>query len=114
LYKVKLNSDGVKAINFDSGLKSNYNNLFQIIKTKYGDPATSKGFPSIFDVQNSKKYQMNIWELGTKQIILGLQENNMNSFSVYSEILDKNMFEIEKQQLSDSKNKHIIQASEKF
>jgi len=114
LYKVKIKSDGVKAIHFDTNLKYNYQNLYQIIKTKYGESATNRIFPSIFDVQNSKTLQMNRWETGTKQINIGLQENGMNSFSVICNIFDKNMAEMETQHLKNLKNKDVIEASEKF
>lgn len=114
LYKVKLSSDGIKTIEFDSALKNNYNNLLQIVKTKYGDATKNNGYPSVFDVQNSKKYMLNSWELGTKQISIGLQQNSLNNYSVYCEISDVNLQEAELNRLNRVKNKDIIQASEKF
>lgn len=114
LYKLKISSDGVKAIQFESDLKSRYQNLYQIIKTKYGEPLSNRKFPSIFDVQNSKKYQLNNWEAGTKQINLGLQENGTNSYSVICEIFDKNMNESETNRLRDAKNSDVIESSKKF
>ena len=61
LYKLRISSDGVKTIQYDSELKANYQNLLSIIKTKYGEPETKRDFPSIFDVQDVKKYRMNTW-----------------------------------------------------
>jgi hypothetical protein len=114
LYKVRISSEGVQVIKFDSDLKSRYQNLVQIIQTKYGKPVTSRDYPSIFDVQKSKKYLMNQWEIGIKQINLALQENAMNSYSVSCEIFDKNLNEAELQRLKDVKNHDVIEAAEKF
>jgi len=114
LFKVRISSDGVKAIKFDTDLKSRYQYLVLIIQTKYGEPVTSRDYPSIFDVQNSKKYLMNQWEIGIKQINLALQENEMNSYSVSCEIFDKNLNEAELQRLKDVKNHDVIEAAEKF
>ena len=114
LYKVKLSSDVVKVIQFDTDLKNNYLNLLKILEAQYGKPLISKNYPSVFDVQENKKYEINRWEIGVKQINLALQENGLNSYSATCEILDKNMEEIENQRLKNLKNKDIIEASKRF
>jgi hypothetical protein len=114
LFATNLSSDGVKAIGYDTDLKNRYLNLHQIIKTKYGESISRRNYPSIFDVQKTGKYWIDKWELGTKQIYLGIVENNLNNYSVVSKILDKNMEEIELKRLKDLRNKGIIEASEKF
>lgn len=114
LFKVKIKSDGIKAIQFDTNLKSNFQNLSEILKTKLGEPEKTRNYPSVFDVQNSKKMQMSHWEMGTKQINLGLQENGMNSFSVICDISDRNMDEAETLRLKNLQNKDIIEAAGKF
>lgn len=114
LYKLKLTSGAVRAIQFDSDLNNRYQNLFRIIQTKYGEPLSQKEYPSIFDVQNNKKYQISKWEKGTKQISVGVQETGKNSYSAFCEILDKNMTEAELERQKNLKNKDIIEASSKF
>lgn len=114
LFKVRLNSDEVKAIQFDTELKNRYQNLFQIVSSKYGGPSLNRNFPSIFDVQKSKKYKMSQWEKGTKQIQLFLQEKDLNSYLATCEILDKNMNEEEIQRLNNLKNNDVIEAANKF
>lgn len=114
LYKLKLASDAVRAIQFDSDLNQRYQNLFKIIQTKYGEPLLRKEYPSIFDVQNQKKYPVSKWEEGRKQINIGLQEKGKNSYSAYCEIVDKDMNEAEQQRLKNLKNKDIIDAASKF
>lgn len=114
LYKVIISSDGVKTINYDSALKANYQNLLDIITAKYGDPETKSGFPSIFDVQDAKKYSVNKWSEGTKQIQLLLVENNMNSYAAVCEIFDQNTNSAEQERIKNAKNRDVIEASEKF
>ena len=114
LYKLKISSDGVKTIRYDSDLKANYQNLFSIIKTKYGEPETKHEFPSIFDVQDVKKYSMNKWTEGTKQIQLSLLENEINSYRTVCEITDMNRNAEELERVRKEKNKDITEASEKF
>ena len=114
LYKLQLTSDAARAIQFESDLNNRYQNLFKIIQTKYGEPSVQKEFPSIFDVQNNKRYQISSWEKGTKQISLGVQENGKNSYSAFCEISDKNMTEAELERRKNLKNKDIIEASSKF
>lgn len=114
LYAVILNSDGEKAIAFDSGLKAKYNNLYKIIETKYGKSTEKREYPSIFEVQEVGNYWVDKWELGNKQIHLGIKENALNSYSVASKIFDKKMEDDEAKRLNDLKNKDVIQASEKF
>ncbi len=114
LYKVRISSDGVKLIHYDSELKANYQNLYSIIKTKYGDPETRHEFPSIFEVQDVKKYNMSKWTQGTKQIQLSLLENELNSYSSVCEITDSKLNAAEMERISKEKNKDVIEASEKF
>jgi hypothetical protein len=114
LYSVIISSDGVRAVGFDTDLRSRYSNLYKIVKTKYGESNSKRNFPSIFDVQKTGRYWIDKWELGTKQIQLGIKENNLNSYSVTSKIFDVNMEEIELQRLRDIKNKDVIDASKKF
>lgn len=114
LYKVRMVSDEVKAIRYDPDLKANYQNLLKIISNKYGEPATRNEYPSIFDVQDVKKYSMNTWNEGRKQIQLSLVENNINSYVVLCEISDQNMSSEEQERLKNEKNRDVIVASEKF
>lgn len=113
-FKLRLVSDGVRALEFDTQLKNRYDNLFKIIHTRYGEPVNKNSYPSVFDVQEHKKYQISKWVQGTKEISMGLQQNGMNSYSVYCEIFDKNMDEAEQQRLKNLKNKDIIDAASKF
>ncbi len=114
LYRLKISSDGIKTIRFDSDLKANYQNLFKIISTKYGEPESRHEFPSIFDVQDVKKFSMNNWTEGTKEIRISLLENEMNSYSAICEIADLDMTRAEQERISKAKNKDVIEASEKF
>ncbi len=114
LYKLTLSSEGVKTIKFETDLLVNYNNLYKIVETRYGKPLASKKFPSIFDVQSSKKYLMSKWEQGTKNIQISLVENSLNSYAVVCDIFDKNMSEAEKERLYKLKNKDVLDAAEKF
>jgi len=114
LYAVMMNSDGEKAISFDDALKNKYNNLYKIIETKYGSSTARREFPSIFEVQESKSYWVNKWDLGNKQIVLGIKENSLNNYAVYSKISDLPMQEAEAKRLNDIKNKDVIEAAEKF
>jgi hypothetical protein len=114
LYKVIIKSDGIKVINYDSDLKNLYRNLYQIIETRYGEPAKRNEYPSIFDVQQTKKYTLDRWQTGSKQINLALNENAMNNYSVLCEILDSVMFKTEQKRLKDLKNRDITEAAEKF
>lgn len=114
LYKVRMVSDGIKAIRYDTDLKFNYLNLLKIISNKYGEPATRHEYPSIFEVQDVKKYSMNTWNEGRKQIQLSLVENGINSYLVLCEISDQNMSSAEQERLKNEKNRDVIEASEKF
>lgn len=114
LYRVKIFSDGVKVIGYDTTLKILYRNLVQIVETRYGKPGKHNGFPSVFDVQNSGKYTTDNWELGNKQIDISLRENALNSYSVICEITHKQMADAEKTRLKNVKNKDVIEASKKF
>lgn len=114
LYKVRIVSDEVKAIRYDSDLKANYQNLLKIISNKYGQPATKHEYPSIFDVQDAKKYSMNNWTEGRKQIQLSLVGNDIDSYVVRCEISDQNMSSAEQERLKNEKNRDVIEASEKF
>ncbi|WP_346858569.1 hypothetical protein [uncultured Draconibacterium sp.] len=114
LYQLTLTSSGVKAIKFESDLSGNYTNLFKIIEIRYGAPLMQKKFPSVFDVQESKKYVMSKWEQGTKIIAISLVENNLNSYAVVCDIFDSNMSAAEKERLNKLKNKDITEAAEKF
>ena len=114
LYKLTISSDEVKAIRFDSDLLTNYNNLYKILETRYGKPLLNNQFPSIFEVQNSKKFIMNKWEEGTKNIHISLVDNNLNSYAVVCDIFDKNMMESEKERLYKLKNKDVLDAAQKF
>lgn len=64
LNKLKIKSKDVKAIYFDTNLKDMCQNLYEIIKTKCGEPSTSQKFPSIFDVQNNKQMRTIHWGNG--------------------------------------------------
>jgi len=114
LYKLTLKSSGVKALNFETDLLSRYTSLFNIIETRYGTPVNQKKFPSIFDVQESKKYLMSKWEKGTKNITISLVENNLNSYAVVCDIFDSTMSASEADRLKKLKNKDILEAAEKF
>ena len=114
LYSLKLKSYSNKAINYDTSLKSSYHNLRKIIKLKYGEPKSSKPYPSIFDVQKKGTYWIDSWEIGRKQIKLGLKENSLNSYSTVCQITDKNMEELENERQYKLKNKDVIEAAEKF
>lgn len=114
LYQLTLTSSGVKALKFDAELSGRYTNLFKIIETRYGAPVLQKKFPSVFDVQESKKYVMSKWEQGTKIISISLVENNLNNYAVVCDIFDSNMSATEKDRLNRLKNKDITEAAEKF
>ncbi|WP_346855103.1 hypothetical protein [uncultured Draconibacterium sp.] len=114
LYQLTLTSSGIKAIKFDTDLSARYSNLFKIIETRYGTPLMQKKFPSVFDVQESKKYVMSKWEQGTKIIAISLVENNPNNYTVVCDIFDSNMSAAEKERLNKFKNKDITEAAEKF
>lgn len=114
LFKVIIKSDGVKVISYDTELSAMYRNLVQIIETRYGSPKTHLKFPSVFDVQQSRKYKLDEWDTGAKQIQIFLIENNLNSYSVICEISNKQMTEAEILRLKNLKNKDVIDASKKF
>lgn len=114
LYIVRLKSNGIKSIYYDDNLKFNYHNLYKILKIKFGEPTFNRGYPSVFDVMNSKKMLIAKWEIGVKKIEIGLQENGMNSFSVYCEITDEEMKEAEMLRLYKVKNKDMLEAADKF
>lgn len=114
LFRVKIFSDGVKVIGYDTTLKNLYRNLVQIVETRYGKPGKQNGFPSVFDVQNQGKYTTDNWELGNKQIDISIRENALNSYSVVCEITHKQMAVAEKTRLKNEKNKEVIEASKKF
>lgn len=114
LYKLTLKSSGVKALNFETDLLSRYTNLFKIIETRYGIPVTQYKFPSIFDVQESKKFLVSKWEQGTKTITISLVENNLNSYAVVCDIFDATMSASEANRLNKLKNRDITEAAEKF
>lgn len=114
LYRVKIASDGIKVISYDTTLKAMYRNLLQIVETRYGKPGKHNEFPSVFDVQNQGKYTTDNWELGNKQIDISLRENALNSYSVVCEITHKQMAVAEKTRLSNEKNKDVIDAAKKF
>ena len=114
LYEVALISENEKAVHFDDLLKSKYTNLYKIIETKYGKPMKKGVYPSIFEVQESGSYIIDKWELGDKQIQLGVKENSLNSYCAFSKIFSKKMADEEKLRLRNNKNKDIIEAAEKF
>lgn len=114
LYQVRLKSNGINTLYYDDNLKFNYQNLYKILKIKFGEPIFNRGYPSVFDVMNSKKLTLARWEIGIKQINLGLQENGMNSFSVFCEISDEEMKEAERLRVYKVKNKDILEAADKF
>jgi hypothetical protein len=91
-----------------------YRNMAQIIETKYGSPGVNSKFPSVFDVQQSRKYKVDEWDAGAKQIQIFLVENNLNSYSVSCEISNKQMAEAEILRLKNLKNKDVIDASKNF
>lgn len=80
LYKVIIQSDGKKVIEYDTSLKNSYINFLNIVETRYGKPFKHSGYPSVFDVQQVKKYKIDEWETDNKQIQISLRENAMNSF----------------------------------
>ena len=114
LFRVKIFSDGVKVIDYDTTLKNLYRNLVQIVEARYRKTGNHNGFPSVFDVQGLGKYTTDNWEFGNKQIDISLRENALNSYSVVCEITHKQMFETEKTRLNNEKNKDVIEASKKF
>ena len=114
LYSLVLDSNPEKAINYDNGLKSKYWNLYKILNIKYGEPETNKGFPSIFDVQKTGTYWINVWHFGTKEIKLGLKEHALNSYTVRCNITDSEMQKAEIDRLQKIKDKDYIEAAKKL
>lgn len=114
LYRVIIKSDGVKVITYDTELSAVYRNLAQIVETRYGKPAVHQRFPSVFDVQDRRKYQLDEWDAGAKQIQISLVENNLNSYSVVCEITHQKMAEAEITRQKNLKNKDVIDAAKKF
>jgi len=114
LYKVNIRSAGVKVIGYDSSLKAYYNNLYNILQTRYGEPETHTGFPSVFDVQNAGKYKIDFWEEEGKIVEILLRMNALNSYSAVCEITAKEMEQAELKRQKNIKNKDVIDAANKF
>lgn len=114
LYRVIIKSDGIKVITYDTELLAVYRNLAQIVETRYGKPAVHLKFPSVFDVQDRRKYKLDEWAAGAKQIQISLVENNLNSYSVACEITHQKMSEAESTRQKNFENKDVIDAAKKF
>ncbi len=114
MYQMGINSGNEKTIKFDTTLKYKYQNLYEVIKTRYGAPQTHREYPSVFDVKRTGTYWIDTWEVGSKRIKIGLKEKSMNDYYVASLILDNDMYLAEQQRLKDLKNKDIIESAKDF
>lgn len=114
LYAVTLLSNPVNTLHYDMELKNNYNNLSRILNEKFGKASFNTGYPSLFDVQNTRALVAQKWNDNDRQIQLGIRENKRDSYSVFCKIVDSEMDKQERERLYKLKNKDIIDAAEKF
>jgi hypothetical protein len=94
LYKIEFKSSDRDANYIDTYVKSSLDNLYETIKSKYGDGTYVQSFPNVLEFQSGYVRYTNRWNIGDKEIVVGAGEVSSGSeFYSFCWIFSKSMNE---------------------
>lgn len=99
----------------DTDIKDQVENFAEVIKKAYGYPTNNYGFPSILRLEAGRISWAYKWEIGNKQINIGVEEKYSGSeYQMYAEILDTKRYEAIKAKKNNNKNEATTEAASQF
>ena len=74
LYMFKIKGVDIEYNKLETDVQYQLDYIREVIELKYGEPYLSYSFPKSYDIDDEKDYTCSIWKVGTKEIIIQIDE----------------------------------------